>query len=98
MNKWEKITDKLKVLVETKGNEKYKFTLTLQEIGIYGSGRALILRGKILGEPEVITEFWTQDDKHGTYKKESCNSRLWTDDSAEKEANRIINDLVEKLY
>lgn len=97
--KWENITDGLRVCKVENNGLIHKFTLTTQKIGVYGSGRALVLRGKIIDdEPKVICALWTKDDGYGKYRETGHKNKLWTEQSAIDESIEIMKHLVETVY
>lgn len=96
---WTKITDELQVCKVEKDSKTYTFALKLQDIGVNGSGKALVLWGKLLDtNSEVLGCFWTKSDGYSTYHKSSHSSKLWTPKDAEDEALVIIGNIVENVY
>lgn len=61
--------------------------------GIYGMGRAWYLSVLMNGSKELVATFSVKDDGHKTYLEDYL-SRLWTDDEALDEANRIIRNML----
>lgn len=97
--KWETITNELKVCKAEKDGVTHKFTLTLQDIGVYGSGKSLVLRGKIVGEEvKVICSLWIIDDGHQGYERKSHKGKLWDTIGAIVESESVIKNLVENVY
>lgn len=94
--KWNKVTDKISVC---KISDNIKFTLSKQDIGVCGYGKALVLKGKLLGDKsEPICSFWIKDDGYERYREKSYKNRLWKEHEIEQQASIIINNLIENLY
>ncbi len=99
LNNWIRITDDLQSYKTQKDNNTYTFTLKNQDIGVYGAGKALVLKGRLLSDKsEVIACFWIKNDGYGTCEKKGYGKKLWLETKAIEEAVNIITNIVENVY
>lgn len=73
-------------------NGDHIYTYRKHNRGIWGYGKSWCLTANYGSKPEVVASFVVKDDGHGVYR-EDYGARLWTDEEALKEANRLINKI-----
>lgn len=96
---WNKITDTLYLYKVTKGGKDYVFKLAIQDIGVYGVGKSMVLWGNIFSDKaESIASLWIKDDGYKGYREKSHGSKLWSMEDAKAEISLMVKKIIINIY